>query len=90
MFSISSEDVLTIAALQVHQIFYRFVSPKKIQSDQGSDFKNLLLRGILDGTSVKQSIWSAYYPMCQGSVERFDGTMKTYLSRILKPEEENH
>jgi transposase InsO family protein len=38
---------------------------------------------------VKQSISSAYHPVSQGSVERFNGTMKTYLSRLLKPEEEN-
>ena len=89
MFPITSKDALTIAALLVHQVFYRFGFPKKIQSDQGSEFNNLLLRGILDAASVKQSISSAYHPMSQGSVERFNGTMKTYLSRLLKPEEEN-
>jgi len=60
-----------------------------IQSDQGSEFNNLVLRGILDAAPVKQSISSSYHPMSHGSIERFNGTMKTYLSRLLKPEEEN-
>jgi len=55
MFPIASKDALTIAALLVHQVFYRFGFPKKIQSDQGSEFNNLLLRGILDAASVKQA-----------------------------------
>jgi hypothetical protein len=89
IFPIASKDVLTIAALLVHEVFYRFGFPKKVPSDQGSEFINLLLRGILDAASVKQSISSAYHPMSQGSVERSNGTMTTYLSRLLKPEEEN-
>ena len=83
IFPIASKDVLTIAALLVHEVFYRFGFPKKVPSDQGSEFINLLLRGILDAASVKQSISSAYHPMSQGSVERFNGTMKTYLSSIF-------
>jgi hypothetical protein len=48
MFPIASKDALTIAAFLVHQIFWRIGFPKKIQSDQGSGFSNLFLRGILD------------------------------------------
>jgi len=84
IFPIVSEDALTIAALLVHEVFYRFGSPTNLQSDQGSEFNNLLLRGILDATVVIQIISSAYHSMSQGSVERFNGTMKTYLSRIPK------
>ena len=90
MFPIPPKNALTIAALLVHQMFYRFEFPNKIQSDKGSELNNLLLRGILDGASVNQSISSAYHPMSQGSGERFNDTMKTYLSRILKSEEMNH
>ena len=55
---ISSKDALTIPALLVHQIFYSFGFPKKIQSDQGSGFNNLLLRESLDAASVKQVSWA--------------------------------
>jgi hypothetical protein len=49
MFPIASKDGLTtVAGFLVHQIFYRFGFPKKIQSDQVPELNNLLIRGILD------------------------------------------
>jgi hypothetical protein len=45
------------------------------------EFNNLLLRGILDAAVVTQSISCAYHPMSQGSVDRFNGTMKAYLRK---------
>jgi transposase InsO family protein len=88
-FSIANKDALMIAALLVHDVLSKFGFPKKLQSDQGSEFNNLLVLAILEAANVDQSSSSAYHPMTQVSVERFNGTMKTYLSRVLKPEEKN-
>ena len=89
LFPITNKDALTIAALLVYEVFYKFGFPKKLQSGQGSESNKLLLRIILEAAEVTQSISSAYQHMSQGSVERFNGTMNTYISRLLKPEEEH-
>jgi hypothetical protein len=52
---------------------------------KSSEFNNLLLQGILDAAVVTQSISRAYHLMSHGLVESFNGTIKTNLSRILKP-----
>jgi hypothetical protein len=49
--------------------FYKFGFPKNLKSDEGSEFNNWLLRGILEATEVIQSISSAYHTMSQDSVE---------------------
>jgi hypothetical protein len=42
MFPIASKDALTIAALLVHQVFYRFGFPKKIQSGLIKDLSSTI------------------------------------------------
>lgn len=37
----------------------------------------------------RQSISSSYHPMSQGLLDRFNRTMKAYLSKTLKAEEES-
>ena len=89
LFTIANKDALTIAALLLHDVFSKFAIPKKLHSDKGSELNNLLLRAILESAHVDQSISSACHPMRQGSVERFNETLKKYLTGVLNPVEEN-
>jgi hypothetical protein len=62
---ITNKDALTIAALLVYEVFYKFGFPKKLTSAQGSESNQFLLRRILEAAKVTQSIPSAYHPTSQ-------------------------
>jgi len=47
------------------------------------------MNAVCVALEISRSVSSAYHPMCQGSVERFSGTLKAYLSRMLKSEDED-
>ena len=54
----------------------------KILSDRGSQFTSELMRELGRLLSVNQLTTTPYHPMCNGLVERFNGTLKTMLKRM--------
>lgn len=56
---------------------------KVIQSDQGSEFVNELLKGFNNRLGALCKISSAYHPQSQGKVEKQNGTLKTMLSKLV-------
>ena len=56
--------------------------PEELLSDQGS----LLLSGVMKEVSrllsLNQLVTTPYHPMCNGLVERFNGTLKMMLRRM--------
>lgn len=56
--------------------------PKLIQSDNGSEFKNEKMKSFLEKEGIKQLFSTPYTPQSQGSVERFNGTMKRHLEKV--------
>ena len=64
--------------------FYKFGFPKNLKSDEGSEFNNWLLRGILEATEVIQSISSAYHTMSQDSVEILTRVFQVLITLWVK------
>ncbi|XP_041467568.1 uncharacterized protein LOC121417899 [Lytechinus variegatus] len=64
------------------EIFSRLGLPDEILTDRGSQFMSGLMKELGRLLSVKQLTTTPYHPMCNGLVERFNGTLKTMLKRM--------
>ena len=58
--------------------------PERIHSDQGANFESELIRELLQVAGVNKSRTTAYHPMGNGNVERFNRTLGTMI-RTLPP-----
>ena len=58
--------------------------PERIHSDQGANFESQLIRELLMISGVRKSRTTAYHPMGNGMVERFNRTLGSMI-RALPP-----
>ena len=77
--SITTEAV----AESLVDIFSRVGIPDEILSDRGSQFTSDVMREVGRLLSVAQLHSSIYHPMTNGLVERFNGTLKNMLKRLM-------
>ncbi|KAJ8044259.1 hypothetical protein HOLleu_11669 [Holothuria leucospilota] len=66
------------------EIFSRIGVPEEILSDLGTQFTSDLMKEIARLLSLKQLHTSPYHPICNGLVEKFNGTLKRMLRRMCK------
>lgn len=82
---IKSKEALEIAR-RLFEYISLFGAPKGIQSDQGKEFLNKIIKELSRITGVEHRITSAYHPRTNGLVENFN---KTLVCCIRKHAEEN-
>jgi len=63
-------------------MFTRVGVPREILSDQGSQFLSAVMKEMCILLSLKQLVTTPYHPMCNGLVEKFNGTLKTMLRHM--------
>ena len=63
-------------------VFCRIGVPEEILSDLGSQMVSDCMKEVMRLMSVNQLTTTPYHPMCNGLVERFNGTLKTMLRRL--------
>ena len=64
-------------------MFARVGIPREILSDQGSQFISSVMKEVCRLLSVKQVVVTTlYHPMCNGLVEKFNGTLKNMLRKM--------
>jgi hypothetical protein len=61
----------------------RFGLPDEILSDQGTQFTSDVMRSLLRLMSVSQLHSSPFHPQTNGLVERFNGTLKAMLKKLM-------
>jgi hypothetical protein len=74
-------DTETVAEALVG-IFSRVGVPREILTDMGTQFTSDLMKAIGRLLSLKQLTTTPYHPMCNGLVERFNGTLKSMLKKM--------
>ena len=57
-------------------MFTRVGVPKEILSDQGSQFLSAVMKEMCRLLSLKQLVMTPYHPICNGFIEKFNGTLK--------------
>lgn len=65
-----------------------FGSPKIIQSDNGSEFVNKVVRELLEHYKIKEIHSAAYHPQTNGKVERYNRFIKACLRGFMKVEKD--
>ena len=75
-------DTISVAEALV-SIFARVGCPEEILSDQGTQFVSDLMQEIYRLLSIKSIRTSPYHPQSNGLVERFNGTLKTMLKKVV-------
>jgi transposase InsO family protein len=68
-------------------IFADFGPAKILSSDNGGEFSNELLRGVLDVFQTAQRFTSAYHPRGNGLAERMVGVSLSILRKIVEGDE---
>ena len=76
-----SDKKMTTIAKTLWNIFSNFSLPRIIQSDNGSEFVNHLIKKLVAATNMDHRLTTPYYPQANGSVER---TVRTVLNSIKK------
>ncbi|XP_021346945.1 uncharacterized protein LOC110446230 [Mizuhopecten yessoensis] len=63
-------------------IFSRVGVPAEMLTDQGAQFTSEVMHEVSRLLSMRQLTTTPYHPMCNGLVERFNGTLKQMLRRM--------
>jgi hypothetical protein len=71
-------------ALALAEVFSRVGFPNEILSDLGTDFTSDLMQIFLHEFNIGHVRCSAYHAMTNGSVEKFNGCLKTSLKTLAK------
>ena len=76
--SITTESV----AEALVDMYSRLGVPEEVLSDMGAQFVSECMAEVSRLLSIRQLTTSPYHPMCNGLVEKFDGTLKCMLKRL--------
>ncbi|XP_061180784.1 uncharacterized protein LOC133189428 [Saccostrea echinata] len=63
-------------------VFSRVGIPSEMLTDQGSQFTSEVMKEVSRLLSLKRLTTTPYHPMCNGLVEKFNGTLKQMLKRM--------
>ena len=74
-------DTETVAEALV-DFFSRLGVPEEVLSDMGTQFVSACMKEVGRLLSIKQLVTTPYHPMCNGLVEKFNGTLKQMLKRL--------
>lgn len=66
------------------EMFSRTGFPRDILREQASCFTSQFMREVNDLLSIKHLSSTPYHPMCNGLVERFNGTLKRMLRELCQ------
>jgi transposase InsO family protein len=68
------------AQLLIDHVYKRFGIPEKMISDRGPQFAAQVFREILKALEIESSLSTAYHPQTDGTTERFNQEIETWLS----------
>lgn len=83
-FHCSGQSAKQVARLLWDRYLCVYGFPERIHSDKGANFENLLNHEFLEVIGMKNSRTTAYHPMCNGHVERFNRNLGNMI-RLLPP-----
>ena len=75
-------DTVTVAEA-LFKIYSRLGIPAEVLSDQGTQFISQCMKEVCRLFGVTQSTTTCYHPMCNGLVERFNGTLKKITEKVM-------
>src|ERR1051325_8446554 len=70
------------------EIICRYGCPEVILTDQGTHFKNKLVKKLCEKFEIRHKLSSPYHPQTNGLVERFNKTLCESLAKVSEKETE--
>jgi len=64
------------------EIYSRGGVPREVLSDQGIQFVSNVMKEVSRLLSIRQLVTSPYHPICNGLIEKFNGTLKAMLKKV--------
>lgn len=83
LFALHDKSAETIAA-KLWEVICIIGPPKIIQSDEGSEFVNAIIRALLRHEGISHIIITAYHPESDGKVERCNGTIRMTINKMVQ------
>lgn len=80
---IPNKEASSVARALVENVFLQYGNFKSIRTDQGTEYKNSLLKEILSLLGVEHMIGTAYHHESVGTVERNHRVLNEYLRSYL-------
>ena len=74
----------TLAEILVDVVISFYGVPKNVHSDQGANFSSSVIQSVYNLLKIDQMRTSAYHPMGNGQVKRFNRTIEAMPSKIMK------
>jgi len=74
-------DTASVAEALVN-IFSRVGIPREVLSDRGTQFTSAMMQEVYRLLSIQSITTTPYHAMCNGLVEKFNGTLKRMLKRM--------
>ena len=79
---IPDKSALTVARALYHNIFSQFGIPKRLQMDQGTEFKNQVLNKLREVLEIKGVFSTAYHPQTNELIKTDHNTQR--IRQLLK------
>ena len=81
-------DTETVAEALL-DMYSRLGFPEEVLSDNGTQFISECMEEVSRLLSIRQLTSTPYHPMCNGLVEKFNGTLKAMLRRLCSEQRNN-
>ena len=82
-FPMPNQEAIMVVKKLVNEFISRFGVPFEILTDQGSQFQSTLFRELGKMLGIDKTWTTAYHPMANGLVERFNCTLEMMLSMFV-------
>lgn len=86
-YAIPNQEAITVANKISDEMFCRFSVPEQLHSDQGRQFESELVQEVCKLFQIRKTRTTPYHPQGDGLVERFNRTLLSMLSTVIK---DNH
>lgn len=88
-FALPDQSTLEIAKKLVEEVVCRHGAPRRILTDQGSNFSSALAQDIYQVLNSKKVRTTAYHPQTDGLTEKFNHTLATMLTHYVNEYEDD-
>jgi hypothetical protein len=88
LFPLPNREAISVAKPLLN-LFFTFGFPKIMQSDNGSEFVNQIMKHVVDFGGIDKRVISAYYPRANGGVENSIKLVKRILGILVDGREED-
>ena len=79
--SLKTIDTVSVAGALL-DMYSRVGVPEEVLSDLGRQFVSDFMKEVSRLLTISQIITTPYHPICNGLIERFNGTLKTMMRRL--------